>query len=325
MVEILQAGISPFFSTNWKPAEYRQLQKENHKIELADNGYFVCEKFFSGETIEKLNALYQQHQHVGVNNIGMFMSAYSKDLDYRKSVHEAIDRIVKPELGMLFQNYQPAVYNFVIKTSMPGHELPMHQDITLIDETKSSPINIWIALEDVNIENGPVCVVPKTQYFFPPWRSNFSEQNISDLSKDLKQYAVPVCMKAGDILVFDSRLLHYSMPNVSGKDRIGAVTYIFPDDVPFMFMSKSKAGGECDFDLMELKREDFFINTDFEKAEQSGLSGKVVANVEVIPFTVTGEQVHTYFNAAGIKPARQVISKQTQASLLKRIFNKVFS
>ncbi len=329
MSENSAAGISPFFSTDWKPSPYRQVIADSHRTELEDKGYFVCEKLFSTETVEKLNNLYNKYQHQGMNNIGMFMSAYSKDIDYRKSVHEEIGNIVKAELDTLFQNYQPAVYNFVIKSSMPEHELPLHQDITLIDENKSSPINIWIALTDVNMENGPVCVVPKTQYFFPPYRSNFSDQNIENLSSDLKQYAVPVCLKAGDLLVFDSRLIHYSLPNISGKDRVGAVVYIFPDDVSFLFMSKSKTGDLKDFDLMELKREDFFINADFEKGEESGLSGKLLKKITVDPFTVSSEQLHKYFSSSGVirkqnNDDREKTLKPKQ-SKLKKIIQRLFS
>jgi len=187
----IDALISPFFKTDWKPAPYRQLIQEEHKQALHDSGYLVLKQFFSSHTVGKLNKLFGEHQHIGVNEIGMFMSAYSKDIVYRKEVHRRMGVIIEPELNSIFTAFKPVIYNFVIKESRPEHALPVHQDLALLDENLASPINIWTCMVDTDINNGPVCLRPKTQYFFPLHQSKNSD-------------AVPIVLETGDLLGVNS-------------------------------------------------------------------------------------------------------------------------
>lgn len=322
--------VCPFMDGNWTPAPYRQVSEMEHREKLSTDGYFIIKGFFSESTIARLNELYRSWDHVGANDIGMFMSAYSQDIPYRKAMHHGIEEIVNEPLQKVFCNFKPMVYNFVIKQSRPEHELPMHQDLALVDERYSSPINIWISMMDVSTESGPVCVIPKTQYLFPPNRSKYSDEAVGNISDFLRPYAVEVPLEAGDLLVFDSRLIHFSLPNHSGKDRMAAVCYIYPDDAPFQMTVKAMDGDEDEFDILKFERDDLFTNAGFETVDKTGFKGNVIERVKLTQYEITEKQCTDYFQAVDVPIINPPESSFTATaapskndSMMKRLKNLV--
>lgn len=92
----------------------------------------------------------------------MFYSLYSRDIEYRKIVHESISEIMKPVYDSLFSDYKVVLNSFIVKVSGPESEFCLHQDSTSFDETKYSSLSVWIPLQDTNMSNGCMCVVPLT-------------------------------------------------------------------------------------------------------------------------------------------------------------------
>ncbi|QNK60179.1 phytanoyl-CoA dioxygenase family protein [Paenibacillus sp. PAMC21692] len=112
-----------------------------------------------------------------------------------------------------------------------------HQDSCYIRTHPDTLIGAWVALEEVDEENGCLWVVPGSNHepVYPPDRVGggnvhaldaFSDlhgvQNVSHiddqvntLSKVVANYPppIPVKLSAGDVLFFDSHLFHRSYPN----------------------------------------------------------------------------------------------------------------
>lgn len=311
------AGICPFFSSDWKPSEYRQLTHDKHRAALHGLGYFIVKGFFSDGTITELDALYRKHDHVGVNDLGMFVSAYSPDIAYRKEIHKRIGEIIEPELNAIFSSFKPILYNFVIKESRPGKSLPLHQDLALIDENTASSINIWVTMMDSSMESGPVCLVPKTQYFFPPFRSHFTELDITAIDDHLKEYAIIPPLEKGDLLVFDSRLIHGSIPNTSGKNRVAAVGHICPDDAQFTMIVKSPGDNKNEFDVIEFEREDLFQAKGYETADKTDFHGNLKTRIISSHANVNESQIHDYFKGVGV-PRTNILDAKPEGESHKK-------
>ncbi len=310
-IDDLPAGVCPFQKSDWKPAEYRQLKSEEHKRALREKGYFVVENFFDSGTITGLKDLYHSLEHVGVNELGMFVSAYSPDIEYRKTVHKKIGDLVESELNSIFESFKPILYNFVLKESRPGKTLPLHQDHAMLDEDTTSSINIWIPLMNVHPDSGTLCIVPKTQYFFPPFRSRFNELDISDVEEDLGQYRKEMHLNLGDLLVFDSRLIHGSLPNTSGKDRVAAMCHICPADAQFQMLSRSNDQPEDEFVVIEFEREDLFQAKGYESANKSEFPGTVTGKVTLGRTEIDSAQLHDYFKSVGMTRSVPVTATPT--------------
>jgi len=48
----------------------------------------------------------------------------------------------------------------------------VHQDMTLVDESKFSGINIWVPLVDLTEKNGVLQVLPGSHRIFPRYRGS---------------------------------------------------------------------------------------------------------------------------------------------------------
>ncbi|MFC5528745.1 phytanoyl-CoA dioxygenase family protein [Cohnella yongneupensis] len=112
-----------------------------------------------------------------------------------------------------------------------------HQDSYYVKTLPDTLIGAWIALEDVDEENGCLWVVPGSNHepIYPAAHAGgghvhavdaFSDLNsvenvshldddVNTLSKVVAHYPppIPVTMKAGDVLFFHSHLFHRSYPN----------------------------------------------------------------------------------------------------------------
>ncbi|MCX6199880.1 MAG: phytanoyl-CoA dioxygenase family protein, partial [Bacteroidetes bacterium] len=163
---------------------------------------------------------------------GMFYSLYSRDIEYRKTVHESIGEIMKPVYDSLFSDYKVVLNSFIVKVSGPESEFCLHQDSTSIDETKYSSLSVWIPLQDTNMSNGCMCVVPYSHRMFSPYRGISFEQPFESIEGTVRKYLYPIELKKGDIFLFDNRIVHNSVINTSGENRVVVMSGIYPKEAP---------------------------------------------------------------------------------------------
>jgi hypothetical protein len=100
--------------------------------------------------------------------------------------------------------------------------------MTALDEKQFSPLSIWIPLQEINEKNGALCVVPKSHFMFSPYRSISFQTPYQNITQEIIPFLRPVYLKLGQVIVFDPRILHHSLPNLSEEHRIAVVCGIFP-------------------------------------------------------------------------------------------------
>jgi hypothetical protein len=292
--------ISPFENTDWKPADYAQLKAGSLKGDIAERGYGILENFLDKQTIRTLAKHYIETHRISGKEGGMFVSLYSQDVEYRRNNHLRLKEILHPFLDTVFKNYKASVYYFIVKAPGVYSELPLHQDLTLVDEHLFSPINIWLPLTDVNMKDGPLCVLPKSQYLFPPYRTKFTEHSLSNLGETIYRHLQPLTMRAGDLLVFDSRLIHASLPNRSGKERVAIASSVFPSHADFILLSKSTDEDPQLFDKIKISDDIFYTHKNFLEREHGKPVGELAGTVTVPKHKVTEEQMQAFCTAQGI-------------------------
>jgi ectoine hydroxylase-related dioxygenase (phytanoyl-CoA dioxygenase family) len=110
---------------------------------------------------------------------------------------------------------------------------PCHQDSFYFPFTPARPVvGAWIAATDATIENGCLWVVPGTHtepvhahVLDRRPNANLGYYEIVDHDLDA---ALPVEMTAGDLLLFDSHLMHFSTDNRSPARRAAMVYHYAP-------------------------------------------------------------------------------------------------
>jgi hypothetical protein len=288
--------------TTWKPASRPYLNDPETEVALQDVGYKIVGRLTSAE-IQKLNDLYADLHHFEKPNGGMFYSVYSRDLLYRNKVHNGIGQILDPIYGKLFNDYKSVLNSFIVKVSGPESEFSLHQDSTGLDEMKYSCLSIWIPLQDTGTDNGCMCVVPHSHKMFSPYRGISFPQAFDSISDTVRQYLQPIEMKAGDILLFDNRLVHNSVVNSSGQDRIVIMSGIFPEEASILSCYKDMSNIKNPIELIE-QEDDYLLTFEnfFHDCTCRPETGKSIGFVNWDTSQMSEQEFLSLCGMYGIKP-----------------------
>lgn len=224
--------------TTWKPVPHSVFKTVELTQQLRNVGYAVV-PFLNTEQVNELKTIYTAEHQLKMENGGMFYSLYSKDIQYRKRIHTKIADVVSNSLENYFKDYKNIVNIFITKASGTESEFYLHQDSTALNEHEHSALSVWIPLQDITINNGALAVIEKTHSLFSPYRGITIKPPYSNIQTTLKEYLKPIYLKAGEAIFFDSRLIHNSLPNTSGNDRLVVLCGIFPKDAKFITCYKS--------------------------------------------------------------------------------------
>lgn len=227
-----------------------------------ENGYVIV-PFYQEDDMNELEACYNQ-LHPG-NEKGFFPSTFSNDKDYRTIADKEVRRIGQKYIDHYCENIRVVCGSFIVKH--PGQESGMcvHQDMSLVDESRYTGINIWVPLVDLTVENGALFVLPKSHRIFPTYRGSSIPEFFSPVMEEIIDYLVPVTIPAGHAVFFDQSIIHFSPPNYSGKRRIVTNTYFTHKDAEFRtyFWDKKTSGQLEAFE----QDKDFMLN--FEQFGQN--------------------------------------------------------
>lgn len=127
--------------------------------------------------------------------------------------------------------------HFFCKQPGDARRVSWHQDASYWPLTPSKTVTAWLAIDDVDENNGAMTVVPRShrqgQIAFE--RSDAEEQNVLNQTvPDPQRYGdapVPFVMRAGQISLHTDLLLHGSEPNDSRRRRCGLTMRFVPPDV----------------------------------------------------------------------------------------------
>lgn len=206
---------------------------QKHQKEFEENGFVVIRNVANINHISELKAIYEtlsklpefKLDEVFVNS-GRFQSE-----DIRQFVVDKIRALTPNISSKIFDSELCELKNggnFQIKPASEKSTLNPHQDSPIIDETKFYAIYIWIPLVDISIKNGALTVLPGSHLWGNYQRSLNVPWKLESHIALLKKNMIPLEVKAGDVICFDSALIHASLPNLSDKIRLAVTTSALP-------------------------------------------------------------------------------------------------
>lgn len=193
--------------------------------EYFDTHGYVKIPLLNSTEVEALNEYYLSLNHDHIKDYGFHISLENESDDYRTGVFEKLFSTIMPRLDPLLKNYQAFTASYVIKEAGLQNIVPPHQDWSFVDETEFVSATVWVALMDVNKNNGALGIIKGSHKIFNDARSSPSPQSKSILSDHvftLFPFVEVIDMKAGEALIFNNKTIHASPPNVSGVNRIAA-------------------------------------------------------------------------------------------------------
>lgn len=270
--------------------------KEISKFEdIKTKGYTVIKKVVSDNYINDLYATYTKLTQFSeytiedkFQNSGRYRSP-----EIRSFVMENIEHFSKEFLPTVFNSDvfdENTTGAFQIKPPSKVSELNPHQDAPVIDETKENGLFVWIPLCDITENNGAVSVLPGSHLWNNPQRSLNVQWIFEKHTKLLWKYMKPIYLNKGDILIWDSAMIHASAPNLSNKTRIALTTTLLPKNFKMVEYFKDKTTPKNMIEKYQVERS-FWESEDIMKRPPCPPNQFLGIEDEIFPSNISSNQL----------------------------------
>jgi hypothetical protein len=182
------------------------------------------------------------------------------NVHYKRETHNLIKSVFAPHAARYLNGYEILNCNFYVKPPGTG-EFAVHQNWPAIADLNDTTVTIWCPLVDVVASNGTLQFVEGSHKILPHVEGPNCAGYFRDFREALiRKYLTPIPMSAGEALIFDDGLIHWSANNDSDAARVAIQILCVPADAqPVYFFFDPKTPGW--FELIAVDSE-FFISTD---------------------------------------------------------------
>ena len=183
---------------------------------------FVVIPFLNDEEVKTLSSFfYDLHKQVPQN---FYSTTFSTSPEFKEQISDKTNQVFDAKVDGVFTGIKKLGSSFLCKAPGEGGKMPVHQDWTVVDESKYCSVTIWIPLVDTNEENGAIRMLRGSHKFTDTLRAPTLPSEYAKLQDEIWNEMEPLPMKAGQAFIFNHALLHASSTNTTDKERI-AITY----------------------------------------------------------------------------------------------------
>lgn len=196
---------------------------EHYRNEYVKNGYVIIKNIVEEEAINKVLATFEKISKMP----GYFESdKLQTTIAFGETIHNIAINVVKEVSINIFNKILDpnlCIYDFgggiIVKNK--GCWFAPHQDCSIIDEYVSTTTYAWIPTVDMNDTNGTFYAIPGS-HLWAAWQrsSQYPSWPLKKYSQFLWEQMIPLYLNKGDILLFDSALIHASGENKTNEKRI---------------------------------------------------------------------------------------------------------
>ncbi len=214
----------------------QKIISDENRENLDRDGYCVVDELFSKVEMEDLAVLIEAHQRrhrqelidMGGSDGGISRADEITFTDHLAESDDEIMKFVKRQefvsitTELLGGNTDLYWNQSVYKSPGGSKQFPWHQDDGYMAVEPSPYLTIWLAVNDVTVENGSIWVLPGShiQGLLPHVETPIGK---SCYSLDAEDQGIPVPLGCGSAAVFWSLTMHKSGVNVSDGVRKGYV------------------------------------------------------------------------------------------------------
>lgn len=194
-----------------------------------------------------------------------------KNIGYKKKVFKVIDEVFKPHYDKILNNFEPIIANYIRKMPNAG-EVPVHQNWAFIDETKATSVSIWVPLVDSHRGNGALEVVPGSHKRYGKYRGPLIPWELESFKNEIVKNDLVTCsIKAGDAIILDDSIVHYSFPNTTNKLRIAIQLILIPGEMPSIHFHLNPDKNYKTIDVLEVDHEFYMQFNPWKKPDGAKL------------------------------------------------------
>lgn len=205
---------------DFEPMQLHILKDEEIQKRINRYGYAVLD-LVDQEQVKFMKAEYHNKFKAPETTIGRSTSMEHSTPDFRRFIHKFIFDSVQSRLDRYLKNYQIPIASYFIKYAHSTGDLSWHQDASLMINTHMEPhYGIWCPLMDVDESNGAFCLIEGSHKFAHSVYLEAINWPFSKYSSQLDSVRKVLNLKAGQMVLFDMRLIHNATANDSDKDRV---------------------------------------------------------------------------------------------------------
>ncbi len=284
--------------------------------QLNDNGFVVLD-FLNDSELNYLLNFYKTKHPENIN--GFYTSTFAKDTEYRKDVDLAIQSQMKRNLDNYFVDYKVHCGSFIVKGADEKSALKMHQDMTLVDESIFTGINIWIPLIDLTETNGAIELLPRSHRLFKTYRGASLPDIYDGIEDSVHKLMQALYLKAGQAVIFDQSIIHYSPANKSGAVRPVINTFITHKDATIKICYWDK-NDKNEIEIFE-QEPDFMVN--FQNFGHDIFSRPSIGkSIGFVPFDFPKITKELLIKEYQLKDSEDTVISKTKKSFFSRLFSK---
>lgn len=152
------------------------------------------------------------------------------DHSYRRESDQLVRDVFGQRLAEVMPGYRIFTSNVYVKPPRTGR-FEIHQNWPTLDNMDVPTVTAWIPLQDTGFKNGTMRLAVGGHRIFPDIAAASSDRFFDDFESDLiEKYLQPMEVAAGEALIFDDSLLHWSSDNVSDEPRVTFQIEMVPTD-----------------------------------------------------------------------------------------------
>ena len=204
-------------------------------LQFAEEGYVIARKVIDPDLVRELvnhvEWLQGKYPDVRPEQFGGDALNLKHDPFWVRLVSDdrlldVAQQFVGPNIGLFASHY-------IAKPPFDGQPVLWHQDGSFWPLEPMEVVTLWLALDDVDAENGCMQVIPRTQHLdLQKLQVRQDVESVLGASMDEtlvdESFAVDILLEAGDLSIHHPNVIHGSKPNTSSRWRRGLTIRYIP-------------------------------------------------------------------------------------------------
>jgi ectoine hydroxylase-related dioxygenase (phytanoyl-CoA dioxygenase family) len=197
---------------------------------LFHDGYVVVD-FLNPDELKEMQKGIRELGFGMDNEKKLRISVIQGSVEKRNEIFEKLSPVFQRTINEFLQNYK--IIRIAVFDKLPGGDgIRIHQHANLVDESKYRSLAIWIPLTETKVDMGTLHVA-KGSHLFTNFIRSYDDyftvfENVS--ARVMKRYSIPLSLTAGQAVIFDDRLIHWSPPNISSRIRTAIQLEMVPQE-----------------------------------------------------------------------------------------------
>ncbi|HEX2899972.1 MAG TPA: phytanoyl-CoA dioxygenase family protein [Bacteroidia bacterium] len=235
------------------------------------DGYVLLKQFLDKDKVERLKQAYfdllpesggamtgDETDFKSQSEITYDFTFIDRNWEYKQKVFDVIQAAFEQHYEPVLADYTPIIANFIRKGE-DGGEVPLHQNWAFADEIKYSTVSIWVPLVDSTRANGTLEITPGSHKRFGQFRGPMVPWECEKIKDEIiRDYMVPMEAEAGDCVILDDSVVHYSNINRTDGLRLTIQLILVPKATTSIHYHLDRAQSPDEVRILEVDR-DFYM------------------------------------------------------------------